>query len=104
ALEADPKAQFPKENAAQLKIDVKPSRAAVFLDDGYVGHASDFGGRFHSMLVSPGKHRLKIELPGYQTYETEINLLPGQKSEMKSEMVKGSIQQAGQLVKQSKGE
>ncbi len=52
------------------------------------------------MLVIPGKHRIKIELPGYQTFETEINLLARQKSELKTELVRGSIEQAGALVKQ----
>ena len=32
------------------------------------------------MPVSPGKHRIKIELPGYQTFGTEINLHARQKS------------------------
>jgi hypothetical protein len=44
------------------------------------------------MLLSPGKHRIKIELPGYRTFETEVNLLAGQKSEVKTELIKGSIQ------------
>ena len=96
----DLKAQYPGSDGATLKLNVIPDRAAVFIDDGYVGHASDFGGAFHSMLVSPGKHRIKIELPGYQTFETEINLLARQKSEVKTELVKGSIEQAGPLVKQ----
>jgi len=43
------------------------------------------------MLISPGKHRLKIGLPGYQTFEAEVNLLAGQKSEVKTELVKGAL-------------
>ena len=86
---------------ATLKLKVQPTRAAVFLDDRFVGHAGEFGGAFRSMLVSPGKHRIKIELPGYRTFETEVNLLAGQKTEVKTELVKGSIQQAGPLIKQS---
>jgi len=78
---------------ATLKLTVQPGRAAVFLDDSFVGHAGEFGGAFHSMLLSPGKHRIKIELPGYRTFETEVNLLAGQKSEVKTELVKGSIEQ-----------
>jgi hypothetical protein len=88
------------EVTATLKLQIEPKRAAVFLDDKFVGHAGEFGGSFHSMLVSPGKHRIKVELPGYQTFETEVNLLVGQKSEVKTELVKGSIQQAGPLIKQ----
>lgn len=99
-MEKNLKAQYPGSDAATLKLNIIPDRAAVFLDDGYVGHAGDFGGTFHSMLVSPGRHRIKVELPGYRTFETEINLLARQKSEVKTELVKGSIQDASPLVKQ----
>jgi PEGA domain-containing protein len=85
-----------------LKLNVEPGRAAVFLDGKFVGHASEFGGSFHSMLISPGKHQVKVELPGYRTFETEVNLLAGQKSEVKTELVKGSIEQAGSEIKPQK--
>jgi PEGA domain-containing protein len=84
---------------ATLKVSVQPGRAAVFLDDKYVGHASELGGAIHSLLISPGKHRIKVELPGYRTFETEVNLLAGQKSEVKTELVKGSIEQASPAIK-----
>ena len=84
---------------SELKISVQPKRAAVFLDGSYVGHASELGGRFHSLLVSPGKHKIKIELPGYRTFETDVNVLAGQKSEVKTELIRGSIEQAGEDIK-----
>jgi PEGA domain len=84
---------------SELKVTVQPKRAAVFLDDHYVGHASELGGKFHSLLVSPGKHKIKVELPGYRTYETEVDVLAGQKAEVKTELVKGSIEQAGSDIK-----
>lgn len=93
-----PRATAP-EITATLKLNIEPKRAAVFLDDKYVGHASEFGGSFRSMLISPGKHRIKVELPGYRTYDTEINLLAGQKTEVKTVLVPGSIEQAGPLIK-----
>lgn len=99
-MKETPKAIVP-DITATLKLKVQPTRAAVFLDDRFVGHAGEFGGAFRSMLISPGKHRIKIELPGYRTFETEVNLLAGQKTELKTELVKGSIQQAGALIKQS---
>ena len=85
---------------ATLKLTVQPHRAAVFLDDWYVGHVGEFGGKFHSMLIAAGKHRIKIELAGYRTFETEVNLLAGQKSEVKTELVKGSIKQNDAMVRQ----
>lgn len=84
---------------AELKISARPKRAAVFLDGSYIGHASELGGHFHSLLVSPGKHKIKIELPGYRTFETEVDVLANQKSEVKTELVKGSIEQAGADIK-----
>jgi hypothetical protein len=84
---------------ATLKLTVQPNRAAVFLDDWYVGHVGEFGGKFHSLLIAAGKHRIKIELPGYRTFETEVNLLAGQKSEVKTDLVKGSIKQNDAMIK-----
>lgn len=87
---------------ATLKVTVQPGRAAVFLDDQYIGHASELGGAVHSLSISPGKHRIKVELPGYRTFETEVNLAQGQKSEVKTELIKGSIEQAGPEIKQQR--
>jgi hypothetical protein len=85
---------------ATLKLTVQPDRAAVFLDDRYVGHVGEFGGKFHSMQLAAGKHRVKIELPGYRTFDTEVTLLAGQKTEVKTELAKGSIEQNDAMVKQ----
>lgn len=83
-----------------LKLTVQPNRAAVFLDDRYIGHVGEFGGKFHSLQIAAGKHRVKIELPGYRTFETEVNLLAGQKTEVKTDLVKGSIEQNDAMIKQ----
>ena len=82
-----------------VKLKIKPKRAAVFLDEKFVGHAADFGGAFRSMKISPGKHRVRVELPGYRTFDTEINLLANQESELKTELVPGSIEQNSTLIK-----
>jgi hypothetical protein len=89
-MEEDTKVTYPGNNAAELRLDILPKRAAVFIDGGYMGHGSDFGGRFHSMLVSPGKHELKVTIDGYRTYETEIDVLASNKSQMKIVLEKGS--------------
>jgi hypothetical protein len=81
-----------------LKLNVDPGRAAVFVDGKYVGHASEFAG-LKSMKIAPGKHQIKVGLPGYRTLETDIDLLPGQQSEGKTQLVPGSIKQASPEVK-----
>ena len=71
-----------------IKINVTPSRAAVFLDGRFVGHVGEFEGLGRSLQIAPGNHRIKITLPGYKTFETEINPLPKQKVEVKTQLVK----------------
>jgi hypothetical protein len=95
-LEENTKLTYPGSNAAELRLDITPKRAAVFVDNAYMGHGGDFGGRFHSMLVSPGKHHLKVTLSGYMTYETDIDQLASSKSQMKIVLVKSSSAPSGQ--------
>jgi hypothetical protein len=93
----DSRSQFPKVTS-QIKLQVTPERAAVFVDDAYVGSVNEFMGAGHGMLVSPGKHRIKIALPGYQAFDTEVSLLPRQKITLKTNLVPGSITQAGPAI------
>jgi PEGA domain-containing protein len=98
SMQKDPRVQFPTVTS-QLKLQVTPERAAVFVDDGFVGTVREFSGVGRAMLVSPGKHRVKIALPGYQVFDTEVNLLPKQKITIKTDLVPGSITQAGPSIK-----
>lgn len=82
-----------------MRLEVTPERAAIFLDGAFVGHVQEFGGLGRAMLLSPGRHRIKIALPGHRTFETEVNLLPRQKFTIKTELMKGSITQADPLIK-----
>jgi hypothetical protein len=94
----DPRAQLPRVTS-QIKLRVTPERAAVFVDDAFVGSVNEFMGAGHGMLVSPGKHRIKIALPGYQAFDTEVSLLPRQKITIKTDLLPGSITQAGPSIK-----
>lgn len=94
----DPRTQYPKVTS-QIKLQVTPERAAVFVDDAFAGSVGEFKGAGHGMLVSPGKHRIKIALPGYQAFDTEVSLLPRQKITIKTDLVAGSITQAGSSIK-----
>src|SRR5712692_836673 len=61
AMERDTRFQFPEgKTSAEIRLDVWPFRAAVFLDYNFVGHVSEFYGFGHAMLVAPGKHTIKV--------------------------------------------
>ncbi len=95
----DPRTRLPTVTSL-VKLKVTPDRAAVFVDDAFAGTVAEFSGVGHGMLVSPGKHRIKIALAGYQAFETEVNLLAHQKMSIKTNLLQGSITQAGASIKQ----
>ena len=97
-LEKDPNAIYSKVNA-QVKIDVTPDRAAVFVDGKFAGSVSDFKGVGKAMLIAPGKHKIKIDLAGYRPFETDVDLLPNQKMTVKTDLIEGSILQADPAIK-----
>ena len=79
---------------AEIKVSVNPERAAVFVDGLFIGHVAEFRGVGKALLVAPGKRRIKIRLPGYQSFETELNLVANQKFEIKTDLIKnGSIEE-----------
>jgi hypothetical protein len=87
-MEKDTRVQLPR-ITAEIKLDVNPNRAAVFVDGVFIGHVAEFNGVGKALLVEPGKRKIKISLPGYQTFETDIDLVANQKSTVKTELMKG---------------
>jgi PEGA domain len=97
-MDKDPRVQFP-EVTSEVKIKVTPDRAAVFLDNAFVGYVHEFGGMGRAMLVSPGKHQLKIALAGYKDFTTDVNLQPKQKFTLKTNLLPASITEADPAIK-----
>jgi hypothetical protein len=88
---------------ATVKMAVNPSRAAVFLDGLFVGHVGEFEGVGRGMLVAPGAHQIRIALPGYQTFETDINPVADQKVEIKTDLIKNGAPLTEPLVNTETG-
>lgn len=87
AMQRNPRVRYGNETAL-VKISGHPDRAAVFVDQQYVGHVDQFNSMGQGMLLTPGKHEIKITLPGYQAFETEVNLLPHQKLKLKTNLIR----------------
>ena len=84
----DTRVQLP-EITSEIKLDVNrivpPFLWTAFL----CGHVAEFGGIGRALLVAPGKRKVRITLPGYQNFETDIELVANQKSTIKTDLVKG---------------
>jgi hypothetical protein len=89
---------------AEVKLAVYPPRAAVFVDGLYVGHVKEFEGRGRGLLVAPGNRHISIALPGFQSFETDIQPLPRQKVEIKTDLLTSSSPLAGPLVSKEASE
>jgi PEGA domain len=88
SLAKDPRARYPTVSG-EVKLFVDPNRAAVFVDNQFAGHAREFSGGGRAMLLSPGKHNIKIILPGYQSFTTEIEVRANQRYDIKTQLPKG---------------
>ena len=98
AMEKGPTGAMPAVTAT-VKIAVNPERAAVFVDGLFVGHVAEFQGMGRGMLVAPGPHTIKIALPGYQTFETQINPAARQKVEVKTDLQKSAGNSTDPLIR-----
>lgn len=89
------------EQTASLVLSVAPDAAAVFVNDQYAGHVARFDGR-KGMRLREGTYRVRITLPGYRPFETELTLRANQSYEIKTELAKGSIaEQDGESATES---
>lgn len=103
AMEKGPTGAMPAVTAT-VKIAVNPQRAAVFVDGLFVGHVAEFEGLGRGLLVAPGPHTIKIALPGYQTFETQISPAARQKVEVKTDLAKSAGNSDDPLINGKAGE
>ena len=99
-MEVDPTVKYSIETA-ELKIHAYPSNAAVYVDSKFVGTVHDFGGIGHSMLLPPGKHTIKISMPGYQDYVTEMDFAANQKYRIETRLSTGASETSSATAKQN---
>jgi hypothetical protein len=102
AMSAVVGATYPqKADTAQLRIDVKPDDAAIFINDSFIGRSDRFGGR-QGMRLAPGEYRVTIALPGYQAFNAELTLRAGQTYDIETDLAKGRLEdQAPELTADS---
>jgi hypothetical protein len=61
-----------------ISFEIGPPDAEVYVDGQYVGRAGDFGPGYAPLPVIPGRHRLEVVAPGYQTMAVDVDIVPGQ--------------------------
>jgi PEGA domain-containing protein len=59
-----------------VKTEVTPKQAGVYVDGYYAGVADDFDGAFQRLHTSPGGHAVTLRLEGYRTVTQNIYVRP----------------------------
>lgn len=83
---------------AKVKLLVEPERAAVFVNDRYVGPVEQFRGFRKFLGLKPGTYEIKITLPGYELFRTEMDLGMAQDYEIRTTLREGDISDADSLI------
>jgi len=66
----------------RLELSIRPEDASVYVDGAFRGSA----GEASTLRLAPGRHRIEIVRPGYKTLEKEVDVAPGQSTNVKVEL------------------
>lgn len=61
-----------------VSFAVTPADALVYVDDNYVGIASDFSGGSQPLSLAAGTHRIELQATGYEPIASQVNVVAGQ--------------------------
>ena len=61
---------------SDLRIDVTPKEARVYVDGYFAGTVDEFDGTFQRLHVIPGEHEIVIHLDGYRSIRERLYLSP----------------------------
>jgi hypothetical protein len=89
---------------AELRLEVKPKQAQVYLDGYYAGTVDDFDGIFERLHLKPGDHELVLYLEGYQTVTQNVRLGQRQEGKIKFQMTPLAAGQTAEPPPQPKPE
>jgi hypothetical protein len=59
-----------------VRLEVRPRDAAVYVDGYYAGIVDDFDGVFQRLTLEAGPHRIEIELPGFEPRAFDVAVDP----------------------------
>jgi hypothetical protein len=71
-----------------LELHVKPGKAEVRVDGRLAGEAKEFDGSPSLLWLRKGTHKITVSLAGYQTFEEDYRLAPGEVFEVHLQMKK----------------
>ncbi|MDA2938611.1 PEGA domain-containing protein [Acidobacteria bacterium AH-259-A15] len=74
-LNSPVRTEIVRANTADLIIKANPPKALVYVDDKLIGSARDFATERDRYTLLEGAHHLRIEFPGYKSFQTEMEVV-----------------------------
>jgi hypothetical protein len=74
---------YPQSN---IRTEVTPKEAAVYVDGYYAGRVSDFDGALQRLYVAPGGHSITFYLEGFRTVTQDVYVRPDSTVKLKENM------------------
>jgi hypothetical protein len=71
----------------ELRLEVRPRDAQVFIDGAYAGTVDQFDGTFQSLRLEGGEYQVEIVLPGYEPLDFDVRITPGEKVVYKGDLL-----------------
>ena len=71
----------------ELRLQVRPRDAQVYIDGYYAGIVDDFDGVFQSLRLEDGDYQVEIVLPGYEPLAFDVRIYPGQKTTYRGDLL-----------------
>jgi hypothetical protein len=88
---------------ANVRIDVTPEEAQVYVDSYYAGVVDDFDGIFQRLTLRAGSHLIEVRKTGYRSLSFEVNLYPSQSVTVRRTMEPSSENESAGLPPVSPG-
>jgi hypothetical protein len=66
----------------RLELSIRPEDASVYVDGAFRGSAREAS----TLRLAPGQHRIEVVRPGYRTLEKQVDIAPGQTTDVKVEL------------------
>ncbi len=70
----------------ELRLDVAPRNAEVYVDGYYAGVVDDFDGVFQSLELEEGTYHIEIVEPGFAPLKFDVRIYPGRKITYRSDL------------------
>ncbi len=70
--------------AADIRTEITPKNAEVYVDGYFAGRATDFDGAFQALHVVPGGHAITVRLDGFRTLTEDVYVRPDSTFKMKA--------------------